>query len=196
MSTERYLSQRAFAREVGLSHTRIQQMIKSGKLPTKNGKVPLEEGMQVIFRETAKEAERSMAQAEDGFAELPVDEEPFDKDLDNLENQINSDPEGVFLKARAKEQFYKAKQREAEYLQQIGDLIPADVVENEIVRVFSEARAKLVNIPAQVAGRCENRPPREIEDIISTEINNALEAFQSFEFLSADSDGGAKNRNK
>ena len=52
----------------------------------------------------------------------------------------------------------------------------------DLSEVFTVIRGELLAIPQRVAGRCEGRDTREIEEILDNEINSALEHIQKSKF--------------
>ena len=54
-------------------------------------------------------------------------------------------------------------------------LIPVEEVDADAEKVGNLIRSKLTTLPSRVSTMCEGRTARDIEEILSDEINNALE---------------------
>lgn len=168
-----YVSQRAFARQVGLSHTRIQQLVAEGKLKTnEKGQVLLDERVNFLKNEQQlKEKEQKIKEyiessnGQDGLNEA-------------LLKMTEEDPLTAQNILKAKELYYKTIAKKIEVDKLNGDVIEINTAKNIFKSLALKCREELLSIPQRLAVRCENRTAREIEDLIEDAINGALEHLQ------------------
>lgn len=162
------ISVREFARQIGRSHTWVQYKIKSGEITAdENGKIPIK---------------TAFAQAEKliGPQTLPEDDDDTDsvKKLSTAKSVTEA-----FNKARLAEKTYQAKLKEIEYKLKRGDLLERVAVDSDAQQTAALIRERLMSVPVRIAGLCEGRSAREIEEIIEDGINEALELLQKSKFV-------------
>lgn len=168
------VSQRAFARQVGLSHVRIGQLVKAGKLKAnEQGKIYLKEGLKTLL----------------GEQELKDKQEKIDKylsEIDNVEGGLTPEllkmtdeaPDVAYGILRAKELYFKTVQKQLEVDKANRTVIPLDEAKAAFKSIAIEVKQELLSIPQRLAVRLENRSAREIEDLLEDAINGALEKLQ------------------
>lgn len=192
-----------FAREIGISRTMVQKLIKSGILPQyTDGTIPIEAGLKKY--EEYKAAPKSKggrptkteqkAKAETKKAPRPI-EHPAKVDMPQ-EIDTEAPPE-VTTTSRAKETVsintalnkaklasttYQAKLREVELKARTGELLEKAAVVAEAQWLAEQVKAKLLAIPPRISSMCEGRMAREIEEIITDSINNALKELQKCKY--------------
>ena len=99
-----------------------------------------------------------------------------------LKAMIDQDPIEAFNRMRCLETAYKAKLKKLEYQEEAKQLYRFEDICRDLSEVFTVIRGELLAIPQRVAGRCEGRDTREIEEILDNEINSALEHIQKSKF--------------
>lgn len=162
---------REFARQIGKSHTWVYKLLKEGKLPrNEDGTLPVNEA----FAAYDKLTRGTESQPE----ELPdYDNAPMSPKMAKAQNVTEA-----FNKARAMEKTYQAKLKEIEFKLKQGDLVESAKVRQDAQATASALRARLMSIPVRVAGLCEGRTSREIEEILEGAIDDALKEFKKSEF--------------
>lgn len=76
----------------------------------------------------------------------------------------------------------KTKKEELEYKEKVGELIKKDEVAKEAQWLAEQVKAKLMAIPPRISTLCEGRVSREIEEIISDALNDALRELQKCKY--------------
>lgn len=182
MSSSASVTLREFARQIGRSHTWVQNKVKSGELPrNEDGSIPTEEGFRAaesILREA--EEKKAMRKAKSRQVDpLPDnDEAPMSAPIARAMNVTEA-----FNKARLAEKTYQAKLKELEYKLKNGDLVESDKVRADAQATAALVRERLMSIPVRISGLCEGRTARDIEEIFEDAINDALKSLQKSEFI-------------
>jgi hypothetical protein len=195
------LSQRAFAKEIGRSNVWVSKLVKQGKIPLVDGKIPLAEGLkayeasQQLGYDTNRELNAQKRKATPKKAPKKTEksnkksEEPFTlPDDDQLPSTGTVSVDRVaaaFNKARLAEKTYQAKLRELEFKEKQGLFIQKEEIEADARNTAEELRGLLIAIPAQISDLCEGKEAREIEGIIEDAINNAMKAMNKSRFAKA-----------
>lgn len=178
MENEVYVSQRAFGRQVGLSHVRVGQLIKEGKLKTnEDGKIPLNASLKIVLGE--EELVKKQEKIEQYLEKTGGIEGQLTEDLLKM---TDSDPNTAFAILRAKELYYKTLQKQLEVDKANGTLISLDDTKAAFKQIAIDVKQELLSIPQRLAVRLENRNAREIEDLLEDAINGALEKLQTTAF--------------
>lgn len=191
------VSVRAFAQHVGRSHVAILKRIKAGDIPRNaDGTIPLADGLKA-FAEFEKRSPTSKAASD---AQRKARAKPAaDKTKASAKkapvaagSTINDEPGDTlaptfgeassvataYNKAKLAEKTYQAKLKELDFKLRKQELIPRAEVEEQVEALAVKVRGKLLAVPVRIAVMCEGRPAREIEDIISTAIDEALADMQ------------------
>lgn len=199
---------REFGRQIGKSHVWVLNLIKSGVLPrNEDGTIPLDAGLKAFadyvaapkkpkgrpksstktndVKEPARKRGRPRKNPVD---DLSVDEPPTVA-MPNVEASkiLNRKDEAVNVnsslnKAKLADMMYKAKTRELDYKEKAGDLLRKDDVAKEAQWLAEQIKSKLMAIPPRVSTMCEGRMAREIEELISDAINDALKELQKCKY--------------
>ena len=191
------VSVRAFAQQIGISHVAVLKRLQNGSLPrNEDGTVPLAAGLAAYAEITKGKAPRKPAAATKKPAAKKASAKPKavpktapktaparaidDEPDDNLAPAFGeaSAVATAFNKAKLAEKTYQAKLKELEYKLRKGEIIQRTEVEEQVEALAVKVRGKLLAVPVRVAVMCEGRPAREIEDIISTAIDEALADMQ------------------
>ena len=194
-----------FAREIGTSRTMVQKLLKVGTLPQyKDGTIPLEAGL--IAYEEYKKAPKSKGGRPPKSAQSPKQEReeqpqrpprphPTMPDIPKIEEasevsrdeKINRAKEAVSVnaainKAKLANQTYQARLRELDYKLKSGELVEKVEVAAEAQWLAEQIKSKLLAIPPRISSMCEGRMARDIEEIITDSINNALKELQKCKY--------------
>lgn len=206
--TERYVSQREFARRVGRSHVWVNRLVKEGRLPAnERGKIPLEAGLKIFesaFQTTDpavaihNEKQRNASTKKAPTKKKPAKEaatkkasRPKDKAPEEVITATTTPSADVgrvsnineqYSRAKLARETYNAKITELKYKEAAGLLIPIEQVHSDAAKTGAEVRERLFGIAPRVAGLCEGKTAREIERIIDEEINDALSALKRSRF--------------
>lgn len=190
------LSQRQFAERIGRSNVWVSKLVKQGKLPVINGKIPLDQGIiayeasQRLGYDNNREYNEQQRQKNGKQnpvkparpvepATLPDDDEPLPSTGSISVDKVAA----AFNKARLAEKTYQAKLKELDYKEKQGHLLPKEAVEADAAAVAEELRGLLFAISPRIAPLCEGKPARQIEAIIEEAINDALAALKKSRFV-------------
>ena len=149
----------------------MQRRIKEGKItPDADGKIPIETAFDEVqaLIDAASEEEANEA-AKDEPVQLAAP------------SRVKNVAE-AFNKARLAEKTFQAKLKEIEYRMKKGDLLERADVEADAEKTASALRGRLMSVPVRIAGLCEGRTSREIEEILETALNDVLSEFKKSEF--------------
>lgn len=158
------ISVRAFAREVGKSHVWILKMLKAGRLPrNEDGTLPLKKALEVYntLQDEAKEKGKSTT-----------------PDIPNRDPSDAVSINAAMSKAKLAEKTYQARLRELEYKLKSGELLEKVKVAEEAQQLAGRIKNKLLAIPPRISVMCEGRIARDIEEIVTDAINDALRELQ------------------
>ncbi len=89
---------------------------------------------------------------------------------------------------------FKAKLAEVAYKKEIGLLYEKDIVEKNLVMIFTTVRYKFLNIPQQVSPQLEGLNVRQIAEILSSRIKDICKELSTGETLIRISDGCRSNK--
>ena len=162
------VSANEFSKRVGVSHTQIGKLIKKGILhKDAAGLLPLEESL---------EAYKAYVDGIDANKRKspPVDD---DRAMDGGDSVTLA-----FNKAKLAEKTYQARLKELDYKVRTGELLEREKVDAEAAWLAEQIRSKLMAIPPRVSSMCEGRIARDIEEIISDAINDALKGLQKIRY--------------
>ena len=182
------VSQQIFANKIEKSRSYLRGLIDKGIIPVdKNGKISMSEGLKawMDFKKTAPKNSKPQVTPKKKTVILPDDDSEGDLALDDeaeLNAMIDRDPVETFNRMRCLETAYKAKLKKLEYQEEAKQLYRFEDICRDLSEVFTVIRGELLAIPQRVAGRCEGRDTREIEEILDNEINSALEHIQKSKF--------------
>ena len=115
--------------------------------------------------------------------EMPVDDMPDNEATEILKRKDEAvNVNSSLNKVKLADMTFKAKTRELEYKEKAGDLIKKDDVVKEAQWLAEQVKSKLMAIPPRISTLCEGRVSREIEEIISDAINDALRELQKCKY--------------
>lgn len=200
------LSQRQFAEKIGRSHVWVSKLVKQGKIPLVNKKIPLEEGLKAYeaSQQLGYEGNREHAESQRKKAAPKKDKPetkaktvkkksepqsndsfdmPDDDDVLPSTGTVSVDKVAqMFNRAKLAEKTFQAKLKEMDFKEKQGLLLPKDVTEADAAATAEELRGLLFSIGPRIAPICEGKPAREIEVIIENAINDALHALKKSRF--------------
>jgi hypothetical protein len=163
------LSVRAYARHrkerglPGASHTAVQKAIKAGRIRLTEGKVDPDDADR-LWRENTDEGQRR------GPAyESPPPSRP------SLPPPADGDPVPNYQEARARREAAEAALAEIELAEKRLELVPAKDVEARLVKEHSQAKTKLLGVPARARHQDPSLTPEHLalfEDLIREALND------------------------
>ncbi|HZT29260.1 MAG TPA: hypothetical protein VFA33_05220 [Bryobacteraceae bacterium] len=152
------MSQRQYAKHVGLSRAAVQKAINSGRIST------LSDGR--IDSDTADREWRENTEARPAGA--------------SKRQHDDDDAFGAsqYTKARAVREHYQARLAKLEYEEKVGSLISKDEVQIATFNKFRQYRDGMLNIPDRVAAMlAAETDAAKCYEILATEIRKALNEF-------------------
>lgn len=188
------LSQRQFAKEIGRSHVWVKKLVDQGKIPTVDGKIPLQEGLKAYEasqqlgyeanrENAAKHRTKNPAKPKAEPKQEPKFDLPDDDEMLPATGMVSVDKVAqMFNRAKLAEKTFQAKLKELDFKEKQGNLLPKDVIEADASATAEELRGLLFSISPRIAPICEGKPAREIEVIIENAINDALNALKKSRF--------------
>lgn len=176
---EDWISQRAFARRRGVSHTAVQKAIRDGRIPTEAVK---REGDRIVAIEfnsasaawdantdPAAVAKNTLGLEPADLPDLGVALSPGDE-----AQPVGKDPHGYQLE-RAKREKYAAAIAELDYLKAIGRVIDVDDVNEAQRSLFRNVRDKFLNLADRLTPVVTTeRDPARVHAAIKGEIEQVL----------------------
>lgn len=115
--------------------------------------------------------------------EMPDDDIPSNDAAEILKRKDEAvNVNSSLNKVKLADMTFKAKTRELEYKEKAGDLIKKDDVAKEAQWLAEQVKSKLMAIPPRISTLCEGRVAREIEEIISDALNDALRELQKCKY--------------
>ena len=172
------------ARLLGASHVTILNAVKAGHIHREGRYISRREALEHFASNEGKSSDRARAILLEDRSAAAHDDDPDDDldagipPLDDPSAEIRSNPDRVFVMARAKEARFKADIRELEYKERIGDLVPVAQVRAEAAKTASMFATHLQTMPQRLAAQLENRSAREIESLLAADIQECLKQWQ------------------
>lgn len=175
------LSARAFAKLVGNSNVYISRLVKEGRLPTINGKIPKDDGL-VAYEENKKPGY-------DGNRELNARNRKIQPQI-IIQKEELPPPEPIktgtsaaksneaYNKARAYEKTVQAKIKDIELKRLQGELVPIAEVKEDAQKLAALIRQKIISVAPIIAANAEGKTSNQIQRIVEIELNEALKDLQ------------------
>ncbi len=192
---------REFASQIGKSHVWVLKLLKEGQLPRNaDGSIPLEKGLKAydeylkapknrrgrpskdspkIEVEPKYKQPKIKPKAKSEKQHTPIEEFEAEKEK-RTEEAVNVN--AAMRKAKLAEKTYQARLKELEFKLKAGDLVEKVEVAKEAQWLAEQVKSKLLTIPPRISSMCEGRIAREIEEIITDAINNALAELQKCKY--------------
>ena len=177
------LSARAFAKLVGNSNVYISRLVKEGRLPTINGKIPKDDGL-IAYEENKKPGY-------DGNRELNARNRQQPQII--IQKEELPDPEPIktgtsaaksneaYNKARAYEKTVQAKIKDIELKKLQGELVAVSDVKDDAQELAAMIRQKIISVAPIIAANAEGKTSNQILRIVEIELNEALRDLQKLE---------------
>lgn len=161
-----------FSKRVGVSHTWIGKLVKKGVLKKDDcGLLPVTENLE-LYKQYVDSVDANKRKS------LPMSERGISPD-----GAASSDSVALALnKAKLAEKTYQARLKELDYKVRTGELLEREKVDAEAAWLAERVKSKLMAIPPRVSSMCEGRIARDIEEIISDAINDALKDLQKLRY--------------
>lgn len=187
------LSQRKFAQLIGRSNVWVSRLVKEGKLPSVDGKIPKEAGLaaynesqQLGYDANREHGEKQRSKSKKPTAKpigdhditLPGDDEP----MPSTSNLSNDKVAQQFNRARAAEKTMDAQIKQIKLMEAKGQYVDKDEIKQDAAKVAAELSGLLNSIAPRIAPLCEGKPAREIEAIIDEAITEAMQALKKSRF--------------
>lgn len=180
---EDWISQRAFARKKGVSHTAVQKAVRDGRIPAAAVKRAADgriEGIEFHSAAAAWDAHTDpAAAAKNTLGQAPRDgelglEAKASAPAGNDEPAPGKDPHG-YQAERAKREKFAAATAELEYNKAIGRVVEVDAMNEAQRRLFRMLRDKFLNIADRITPVVTaERDPARVHAAIIKEIEQVL----------------------
>jgi len=159
------LSQRAYAKHIGMSEAAVRKAIKTGRINLdQNNKI------------NPEVADRQWSENTDPSKQRNISNNDNILTANNTSNQETVNSNLTYQKSRAVKETYEAKLRKLEYDIKSGKFIEAAKVKISAFNAARMVRDKLLNIPNQAAPMIINKSDIfEIKQILKNHITKALE---------------------
>lgn len=172
------ITQAEFSRRIGVTKKTVSEYVKTGIVPLNSDeKIPFQAGIRAYNKHVRDLRRRGVS----GKRLEPVNEKQLLRMYANENAGTDAAPENVnvaLTKAKLAEKTYQARLKELDYKARTGALLDRDEVEAEAAALAEKVRAKLLAVPPRISSLCEGRIARDIEEIISDGINDALKDLQ------------------
>lgn len=174
------VTRRALGAEIGKSHVWVTKLIKAGVIPVNDdGTIPHRAALEAYAAWKEGRSDSTGVAAPKKRGRPPKKQNPKDKAQEPQPVAMADIDDAVsvgmtYNKAKAKKEAATANLRTLEYLKLKGELVEKKEVELMAMQLAEKVRGKLMTVGVRVAGLCEGRTAREIEEIIDTEINSAM----------------------
>jgi len=166
-----------------VSRQRIGQLVKSGDLPTTEGRLLWPQVRDLILARRATFGGKSTAHpSSSGPDAAPAAPDSSALSRTRRETEDATNDAQRYAKARADREEIKARQAALGLAEQEGNLIPVDEVRADAVAVLASVRASLLGLPGQVALRCEGKSAPEIEGVLGDAVNELLAEWHQGRF--------------
>ena len=174
------LSARAFAKLVGNSNVYISRLVKEGRLPTINGKIPQAEGL-IAYEENKKpgyDGNRELNAAKRQQPQIIIQKEELPEPEPIKTGTSAAKSNEQYNKARAYEKTVQAKIKDIELKKLQGELVAVSDVKDEAQKLAAMIRQKIISVAPIIAANAEGKTSNQILRIVEIELNEALRDLQ------------------
>ncbi|MDD6318809.1 MAG: hypothetical protein PUA61_08170 [Succinatimonas hippei] len=179
------ISVSAMAKNLGISRAYVRQLIDKGvfkldehkKLSVSQCKQAWSEHQEQAQNDTKIKARTKAEQLLKDVANVMPDD--FKEVYKSWISQIKSDPIEVLNAAKAYLTVLQVKAEKIKLDELEKRVFTIEQINADAEKVGTAIRAKLTTLPGRVSTMCEGRNARDIEEIITNEINTALEELQT-----------------
>jgi len=165
------ISQREYARRLGVSHVAVQRAVKTGRISAVDGKVDPAQADRQWQENTDQSKPRNRITGRPKQARTAGEpSEPMD--MGGADEAIGGTNTATgYAKARAARELYQAQLAKLELDRQRGTLIRADEVRIGAFNMARKARDQLIALPDRVAALlAATQEPAEVQRILEEEI--------------------------
>lgn len=160
---QKLVSQRAFAKMVGVSATAIWHHVKKGTITLVNGKIDPESAKQELSEKMDLTHGKTRIN-------LLSPKEAKEKEVIK-ENKLD------FNSSKAERERFRAKLAELEYNEKVGTFVNAKEVRDANESIYRIFRDRLLNIPTRLSGTlAAEEDQKRVHEILEAEIKKAIEA--------------------
>jgi hypothetical protein len=176
------ISQREYARRLGISHTAVQQAIASGRISTLRGKIDAAMADRQWIRNTDQSKPRNRITGQPKHRRIP-DESPQPMRLIAAAGSDGEDGAAIgYARARAARELYQAQLAKIELDRQRGILVRADEVKVGAFNMARTARDQLIALPERLAAiLAATQDPAEVQRILEEEIERVCQEIADTE---------------
>ena len=174
------LSARAFAKLVGNSNVYISRLVKEGRLPTINGKIPQAEGL-IAYEENKKpgyDGNRELNAAKRQQPQIIIQKEELPEPEPIKTGTSAAKSNEQYNKARAYEKTVQAKIKDIELKKMQGELVAVSDVKDDAQKLAAMIRQKIISVAPIIAANAEGKTSNQILRIVEIELNEALRDLQ------------------
>lgn len=180
------VTQLALAKNLGVSRAQVRTLIDKGIFKTDEAKrVSLSAAVEA-YKQYQKNIDQNKRSKSRKAATKLIDEikssvdvgDDFESTYKNWLSQIENNPIAVLNAAKAYMTAVQTKQEKLKLDELEGRLYSIDRINADAEKIGLAIKSKFSSLPARIATVCEGRTARDIEEIISDEINNCLAELQ------------------
>ena len=180
------VTQWALAKNLGVSRAQVRTLIDKGIFKTDEAKrVSLSAAVEA-YKQYQKNIDQNKRSKSRKDATKLIDEikssvdvgDDFESTYKNWLGQIVNNPIAVLNAAKAYMTAVQTKQEKLKLDELEGRLYSIDRINADAEKIGLAIKSKFSSLPARIATVCEGRTARDIEEIISDEINNCFAELQ------------------
>lgn len=180
------VTQSALAKNLGVSRAQVRTLIDKGIFKTDEAKrVSLSAAVEA-YKQYQKIIDQNKRSKSRKAATKLIDEikssvdvgDDFESTYKNWLVQVENNPIAVLNAAKAYMTAVQTKQEKLKLDELEGRLYSIDRINADAEKIGLAIKSKFSSLPARIATVCEGRTARDIEEIISDEINNCLAELQ------------------
>ena len=180
------VTQLALAKNLGVSRAQVRTLIDKGIFKTDEAKrVSLSDAVEA-YKQYQKNIDQNKRSKSRKVATKLIDEikssvdvgDDFESTYKNWLGQIENNPIAVLNAAKAYMTAVQTKQEKLKLDELEGRLYSIDRINADAEKIGLAIKSKFSSLPARIATVCEGRTARDIEEIISDEINNCFAELQ------------------
>ena len=180
------VTQLALAKNLGVSRAQVRTLIDKGIFKTDEVKrVSLSAAVEA-YKQYQKNIDQNKRSKSRKAATKLIDEikssvdvgDDFESTYKNWLGQIENNPIAVLNAAKAYMTAVQTKQEKLKLDELEGRLYSIDRINADAEKIGLAIKSKFSSLPARIATVCEGRTARDIEEIISDEINNCFAELQ------------------
>lgn len=178
-----------FAKEVGRDKALISRLVKRGVIPRNaDGTIPYQEGLAAFH--AYNNAPKNKGGRGKKNPPIVQPEKPVKQDISEQEESKIEQPDlfgksgsvnAAMNKAKLANLTFQAKNKELDFKFKAGELLDKHIVLKAIETAVANYQATMRSIPSRISSMCEGRTSREIEEIISDEIEKSFEVLKKLQ---------------